>query len=138
MRHSVADKNDLITRQIEPKFDILYFDLVKSTSQKYLKRKKQTYFLKWRLQFLFIVILIPKDDGSHLQKDQAHGRIIKKLEPFMAALSLEDRALMTNMVTECYLKYQKAIQSKSEGDYLMVSLLMALLTQQNKRIKELG
>lgn len=55
----------------------------------------------------------------------------------MVALSPEDRALMTKMVTDCYLKYQKSILSNTEGDYVVVSLMMALLTEQNRRIKEL-
>jgi hypothetical protein len=63
---------------------------------------------------------------------------MKRLEPLMAAMSHEDKALISKMVTDCYLKYQKAIQSNTEGDYLMAPLMMALLTEQNKRIKELG
>ncbi len=72
-----------------------------------------------------------------LQKDEMFGRIVKKLEPFMTTQSPEDMALMSKMVAECYLQYHKSIQSNSEGDYLMASLIMALLTEQNKRIEEL-
>jgi hypothetical protein len=79
--------------------------------------------------------LIPKDDGSNLHKDQTYAQIIKRLEPFMTTLSPEDKAFMSNMVVECYLKYSKSIQSNPGGDYLMASLIMALLTEQNKRIE---
>jgi hypothetical protein len=71
-----------------------------------------------------------------LQKDETFGRIVKRLKPMMATLSPEDKALMTKMVADCYFQNQKSIQSNSEGDYLMASLIMALLTEQNKRIKE--
>jgi hypothetical protein len=76
-------------------------------------------------------------DNPLLQKDETFGRIMKRLEPFMATLSPEDKALMSETIMKCYLKYQKTIQSNTEGDYLMASLLMALLTMQNKRIEEL-
>ncbi len=77
-------------------------------------------------------------DNALLQKDETFARIKKRLEPLIGALSPEDKTMATRMVKECYLKYQKAIQSNTEGDYLMASLMMALLTEQNKRIGKLG
>ncbi|MDQ4073537.1 MAG: hypothetical protein M3162_04445 [Thermoproteota archaeon] len=76
-------------------------------------------------------------DNALLQKDETFARINKRLESLMANLSPEDKTMATDMVMECYLKYQKAIQSNSEGDHLMASLMIALLTEQNKRIEVL-
>ncbi|MDQ4073533.1 MAG: hypothetical protein M3162_04425 [Thermoproteota archaeon] len=54
---------------------------------------------------------------------------MRRLEPLMATLSPEDKIMVTKMVTEYYLKYQKSIQSNTEGDYLIASLIMALLAE---------
>lgn len=76
-------------------------------------------------------------DDSLLQNDQNHNKIIKKLNNLIEGLSSADKELLLKMVNEVYFKYQKSIQTKSESDTeLMISTLMALLVEQNKKLSK--
>ena len=76
-------------------------------------------------------------DNSLLENDQNHNKIIKKLNNLTEGLSSADKELLLKMVNEVYFKYQKSIQTKSESDTeLMISTLMALLVEQNKKLSK--
>ena len=76
-------------------------------------------------------------DDYLLQNDQNHNKIIKKLNNLTEDLSSADKELLLKMVNEVYFKYQKSIQTKSESDTeLMISTLMALLVEQNKKLSK--
>jgi hypothetical protein len=76
-------------------------------------------------------------DDSLLQNDQNHNKIIKKLNNLTEGLSSANKELLLKMVNEVYFKYQKSIQTKSESDAeLMISTLMALLVEQNKKLSK--
>ena len=80
----------------------------------------------------------PKDNDSFLNSDPTYCSILKKLDRFMATLSIEDKALFTKLISECYHKHHKAIQAKSHNDTeLFHSIIMALLIEQSKEMERL-
>ena len=69
------------------------------------------------------------------QKDKDYNRIVEKLKNFTEGLSFADKELLIKMINEVYYKYYKSILIKSESDTeLMLSMLMALLVEQNKEL----
>lgn len=77
------------------------------------------------------------DSESSLRKDETYSRIMGKLDEFIDKLPAEDKKLLSRMISECYLKYRESILMNTEGEHLMVSLLMAMLTEQNKKIEKM-
>jgi hypothetical protein len=78
--------------------------------------------------------LDPSDD-TFSQKDKYYNRIVEKLKNFTEGLSSADKELLIKMINEVYYKYYKSILIKSESDTeLMLSMLMALLVEQNKEL----
>ena len=68
--------------------------------------------------------------------DPTYCSILEKLDGFMATLSIEDKALLSKLISECYHKHHKAIQAKSYNDVeLFHSLIMTLLVEQKKEIE---
>lgn len=81
----------------------------------------------------------PKDNSSFLSNDQTYKRITNRLDSFIQILSGEDKELLAKMMSESYHKHYKSIQSKSHGGTELIhSLIMALLLEQIKEIKELS
>ena len=80
----------------------------------------------------------PKDNDSFLMQDPIYCNILRKLDEFMAALSIDDKALFSKVISECYHKHYNQIKSKSSNDSeLFYSLIMALLIEQSNEIKRL-
>lgn len=77
----------------------------------------------------------PKDNDSFLTSDPTYCSILKKLDGFMATLSIKDKALITKLISECYHKHHKSIQAKSHND--IYSIIMAILIEQSKEIERL-
>jgi len=78
--------------------------------------------------------LDPSDD-TFSQEDKDYNRIIKKLEDLTGSLQYTDKELLLKMIFTVYYKYHKSILTKSESDTeLMLSMLMALLVEQNKEL----
>jgi hypothetical protein len=79
-----------------------------------------------------------KDNDSFLMQDPVYCDIMRKLDGFMAALNIDDKALLSQLISECYHKHHKAIQAKSHNDIeLFHSLIMTLLIEQSNEIKRL-
>ena len=80
----------------------------------------------------------PKDNDTFLSSDPTYCNLLRKLDGFMSTLSIDDKSLLTQLVSECYHKHHKAIQAKSHnGIELFASLIMALLIEQSKEIEML-
>ena len=80
----------------------------------------------------------PKDNDSFLTSDPTYCSILEKLDGFMAALSIDDKAVLTKLISECYHKHHKAIQAKSHNDIeLFHSLIMTLLIEQSEEMERL-
>ncbi len=80
----------------------------------------------------------PKDNDSFLTSDPTYCSILRKLDVFAATLSIEDKALLTKLISECYHKHHKSIQTKSHNDIeSFYSIIMALLMEQSKEIERL-
>jgi metal-responsive CopG/Arc/MetJ family transcriptional regulator len=80
----------------------------------------------------------PKDNDSFLTSDPTYRSILEKLGGFMATLSIDDKALLSKLISNCYHKHNKSIQAKSHNDIeLFNSLIMALLVEQSKEIERL-
>ena len=70
--------------------------------------------------------------------DTTYCDIMKKLDGFMATLSIDDKTLLSKLISNCYYKHHKAIQAKSHNDVeLFNSLIMALLIEQSEEMERL-
>ena len=69
-------------------------------------------------------------------QDPTYRDLLRKLDGFVDTLSIEDKALFIKLISECYHRFHKSIQAKSENDVeLFNSLIMALLMEQSKEIE---
>jgi hypothetical protein len=78
-------------------------------------------------------------DGSETPKDKTYQSIMRRLNSFMECLPIEeDKQLLSNMISDCYCKYNKAINAKKKDDpSLVMSLIMSLLVDQQLAIGKL-
>ena len=75
-------------------------------------------------------------DDSFTQNDKDYIRILSELNYFTDGLPTADKKLLFKMVNKVYYKYQSSIHRYSESDTeLMLSLVMALIVEQNKELR---
>lgn len=76
----------------------------------------------------------PKDKDFFLLKDSTYCDILRKLDGF----DIKDKLLFIKMISDCYHRFHKSIQAKSDNDIeLFISLIMVLLINQGKEIERL-
>jgi hypothetical protein len=71
-------------------------------------------------------------DGSETPQDKTIQSIMRRLNSFMECLPTEaDKQLLSNMISDCYCKYNEAINAKEKDDpSLIMPLVMSLLVDQ--------
>ena len=72
-------------------------------------------------------------DGSETpKKDKTYQSTMWRLNSFMDCLPTEaDKQLLSNMISECYCKYNEAIKAKEKDDpSLIMPLVMSLFVDQ--------
>ena len=83
----------------------------------------------------FMFRYLDPTDKTFSQEDKDYNRIIKKLENLTEGLQSTEKVLLLKMIFTVYYKYHKSILTKSESDTeLTLSMLMALLVEQNKEL----
>ena len=78
-------------------------------------------------------------DRSETPKDKTHQNIMRRLGIFIEALPTgADKQLLSNMISECYYKYNEAIKAKEKDDpSLIMPLVMSLLVDQQAMVDKL-
>jgi hypothetical protein len=78
-------------------------------------------------------------DGSETPQDKTYQSIMRRLNSFMECLPTEaDKQLLSNMISDCYCKYNEAIIAKEKDDpSLIMPLVMSLLVDQQLVIDKL-
>ena len=78
-------------------------------------------------------------DGSETPQDKTIQSIMRRLNRFMECLPTEaDKQLLSNMISDCYCKYNEAINAKEKDDpSLIMPLVMSLLVDQQLVIDKL-
>jgi hypothetical protein len=71
-------------------------------------------------------------DRSETPQDKTYQSIMRRLNNFMECLPTEaDKQLLSNMISDCYCKYNEAINAKEKDDpSLIMPLVMSLLVDQ--------
>jgi hypothetical protein len=70
-------------------------------------------------------------------KDKTYDRIISHLDEFIKSLPDEDKQLLLQNTSKCYLKYQDSMKINTESDFeLKTRLLMSILIDQQIQINE--
>ena len=78
-------------------------------------------------------------DRSEKPQDKTYHSIMRRLNSFMECLPTEaDKQLLSNMISDCYCKYNEAINAKEKDDpSLIMPLVMSLLVDQQLVIDKL-
>jgi hypothetical protein len=78
-------------------------------------------------------------DGSETPQGKTYQSIMRRLNNFIECLPTEaDKQLLSNMISDCYCKYNEAINAKEKDDpSLIMPLVMSLLVDQQLVIDKL-
>jgi hypothetical protein len=81
---------------------------------------------------------ISQSESTTFVKDKFYDEILCNLDKFLQNLTEEDKKLMFNIISKCYLKYKESINANgTSGFELNLGLLLSLLTDQQLQIDKL-
>jgi hypothetical protein len=87
---------------------------------------------------LDLIDYISQSESKTFIKDKFYDKILVDLDEFLQNLNEEDKQLISQTISKCYLKYQDSIKANgTSGFELHMRLLMAILTDQQLQIDKL-